>query len=60
MVWVGDGKGVERVDLVMEDFFEIGGDDVDRMDIEGEDDGEEVFRLNVRLMFYGSYVFVGI
>lgn len=57
---VGDGKGVERVDLVMEDPFEIGGDDADRMDIEGEDDGEEAFRPNVRLTFHGSHVFAGI
>ncbi|KAK4174742.1 centromere protein Chl4/mis15/CENP-N [Triangularia setosa] len=64
---VGDGKGVERVDLVMEDVFKrVGstGNNTDKMDIDGEDEGDvdnsEHWRPSVRLTFHGSHVFAGI
>ncbi|KAK3988152.1 centromere protein Chl4/mis15/CENP-N [Cladorrhinum sp. PSN332] len=61
---VGDGKGVERVDLVLEDAFpEIG----DRDESEEEDDHDDEddtgldanWRPYVRLTFHGSHVFAG-
>ncbi|KAK4205760.1 centromere protein Chl4/mis15/CENP-N [Triangularia verruculosa] len=58
---VDDGKGVERVDLVMEDVWKPTGanaDDTDMMDVD-EDEGE-TGGPNVRLTFHGSHVFAGI
>jgi central kinetochore subunit Mis15/CHL4 len=66
---VGDGKGVERVDVVIEDLFPRagGGDrrsggDADNGDDydEEEDDEEGKWRPRVRLTFHGTHVFAGI
>ncbi|KAK0748551.1 centromere protein Chl4/mis15/CENP-N [Apiosordaria backusii] len=56
---VGDGKGVERVDLVMEDVFSgVGGEDGEGN--QNDDGDDEDWRPNVRLTFHGSHVFAGI
>lgn len=58
---VGDGKGVERVDVVVEDAFPEDGGGVEEGD--EDDDDEELdqkWRPRVKLTFHGSHVFAGI
>ncbi|KAH6613344.1 centromere protein Chl4/mis15/CENP-N [Chaetomium tenue] len=63
---VGDGKGVERVDVVVEDAFlggearRDGGGDDQVMEGNGEDGEDEEWRPRVKLTFHGSHVFAGI
>lgn len=64
---VGDGKGVERLDVAVEDAFsaarvdEHGGDgDAPQEEDEEEDRGLEGWQPHVRLTFHGSHVFAGI
>ncbi|KAH6851269.1 centromere protein Chl4/mis15/CENP-N [Chaetomium sp. MPI-CAGE-AT-0009] len=45
---VGDGKGVERVDVVVEDPFPVG------------EENDRKWRPRVKLTFHGSHVFAGI
>ncbi|KAK4101870.1 CHL4-domain-containing protein [Parathielavia hyrcaniae] len=51
---VGDGKGVERVDVVVEDAFPVADDD------EQQDERVQTWRPHVRFTFHGSHVFAGI
>ncbi|KAI0192610.1 centromere protein Chl4/mis15/CENP-N [Xylaria flabelliformis] len=52
---IDDGKGIERVDVLIEDPFPIYATDV-----EDEGDKKWAWRPNVRLSLHGSHVFAGI
>jgi central kinetochore subunit Mis15/CHL4 len=60
---VGDGKGVERVDIVVEDAFPEGEGWRSEEGGDGDEDDEELdrkWRPRVKLTFHGSHVFAGI
>ncbi|KAH8906941.1 CHL4-domain-containing protein [Coniochaeta sp. PMI_546] len=58
---VNDGKGVERVDIVIEDPFEILSQERDEDEIDQEEEAAGGrWRPNVRLTFHGTHVFAGI
>ncbi|KAK3298001.1 centromere protein Chl4/mis15/CENP-N [Chaetomium fimeti] len=57
---VGDGKGVERVDVVVEDAFPGGEGVEDGPQEEDDEENDEKWRPRVKLTFHGSHVFAGI